>query len=129
MRMILKRDHNCDLSNFYQVMVHCYITYIHTFSSNFARFCCFISPWNKVVPCDIRKHLKQRVSQEERSVFWEVIVSVILSKNVYMYMGPNTNGFRDRVISPYSSYHLHRGTSRYTQMSNTPCPYMSCKVH
>ena len=27
-----------------------------------------------------------RVSQEERSIFWEVIISVILSRKVYMYM-------------------------------------------
>jgi hypothetical protein len=27
-----------------------------------------------------------RMSQEERSIFWEVIVSVILSRNMYMYM-------------------------------------------
>jgi hypothetical protein len=33
----------------------------------------------------------------------EVIVLVILSKNVYMYMCHITNGFRDRVISLYSS--------------------------
>ena len=39
-----------------------------------------------------------RVSQEERSIFWEVIVSVILSKNVYMNMCPIPNGFRDRAI-------------------------------
>ena len=39
-----------------------------------------------------------RVSQEERSLFWEVIVSVILSKNVYMNMCPIPNGFRDRAI-------------------------------
>ena len=37
-----------------------------------------------------------RVSQEERSIFWEVKVSVILSKNVYMNMYPVLNGFRDR---------------------------------
>jgi hypothetical protein len=43
------------------------------------------------------------VSQEERSVFWEVIVSVTLSKKVYMYMCPIPNGFRDRAISLYSS--------------------------
>ena len=36
-----------------------------------------------------------RVSQEERSIFWEVIVSVILIKNVYMNMYPIPNGFRD----------------------------------
>jgi hypothetical protein len=58
-----------------------------------------------------------RVSQEERSIFWEVIVSVILSKKVYMYMCPILNGFRDRAISPYS-------TALYTvQTSNTPCPH------
>ena len=39
-----------------------------------------------------------RVSQEERSIFWKVIVSVILSKNVYMNMCPIPNGFRDRAI-------------------------------
>jgi hypothetical protein len=39
-----------------------------------------------------------RVSQEERSIFWEVIVSVILSKNLYMKMCPIPNGFRERAI-------------------------------
>jgi hypothetical protein len=39
-----------------------------------------------------------RVSQEERSIFWEVIVSVILSKKLYMNMFPIPNGFRDRAI-------------------------------
>jgi hypothetical protein len=43
------------------------------------------------------------VSQEERSIFWEVTVSVILSKNVYIYMCTIPNGFRDRAISLYSS--------------------------
>jgi hypothetical protein len=42
-----------------------------------------------------------QVSQEERSIFWEVIVSVILSKNVYMYMCSIPNGFRDRAITLY----------------------------
>jgi hypothetical protein len=44
-----------------------------------------------------------QVSQEERSIFWEVIVLVILSKNVYVYMCPILNGFRDRAISLYST--------------------------
>jgi len=39
-----------------------------------------------------------RVSQEERSIFWEVIVSLILSKNVHMNMCTIPNGFRDRDI-------------------------------
>ena len=38
------------------------------------------------------------MSQEERSIFWEAIVLVILSKNVYMNMCPILNGFQDRVI-------------------------------
>jgi hypothetical protein len=44
-----------------------------------------------------------RVSQEERSIFWEVIISVILSKKLYMYKRPVPNGFRDRAISLYST--------------------------
>jgi hypothetical protein len=59
-----------------------------------------------------------RVSQEEKSMFWEDIVSVILSKKLYMYTCPIPNGFRDRAISLYS-----------VQTSNTPCPHTSCKVH
>jgi hypothetical protein len=45
-----------------------------------------------------------RVSQEERSIFCEVTVLVILSRKVYtrMYMCPIPNGFRDRAISLYS---------------------------
>jgi hypothetical protein len=43
---------------------------------------------------------------EERSIFWEVMVSVIVSKKVYMYMCPIANGFRDRAISLYSSLDL-----------------------
>jgi hypothetical protein len=38
------------------------------------------------------------VSQEERTIFWEVIVSVILGKKLYMNMCPIPNGFRDRAI-------------------------------
>ena len=34
------------------------------------------------------------MSQDEISIFWEVIVSVILSKNVYMKMCPIPNGFQ-----------------------------------
>ena len=43
-----------------------------------------------------------QVSQKEWSMFWEVIVSVILSKNVYMRMCPISNGFRDRAIWKYN---------------------------
>ena len=40
------------------------------------------------------------------SIFLEVIVSVILSKRVYMYVCPIPNGFRDRVISLYKSLNM-----------------------
>jgi hypothetical protein len=48
-------------------------------------------------------HKLYRVSQEERSIFWEVTVSVILSKRVYKYICPIPNGFRDIAISLYST--------------------------
>jgi hypothetical protein len=48
------------------------------------------------------------MSQEERSIFWEVTISVILSKKVYMYMCPIPNGFRDRAISLYSTLYTSR---------------------
>jgi hypothetical protein len=38
-----------------------------------------------------------------RLIFWEVIVSVILSKKVYMYMRPIPIGFRNGAILLYSS--------------------------
>jgi len=44
-----------------------------------------------------------RMSQEERSIFWEVIISVILRKNVYMNMCPIPKIFRDRAIWMYNS--------------------------
>jgi hypothetical protein len=44
-----------------------------------------------------------QVSQEERSIVQEVIISVILSKKLYMYKRPIPNGFRDRAISLHST--------------------------
>ena len=43
-----------------------------------------------------------RVSQEESSIFWKVIVSVIRNINVYMNMCPIPNGFWDRAIWMYN---------------------------
>jgi hypothetical protein len=40
-----------------------------------------------------------RVSQEERLIFWEVIVSVIPRKKLYMYVCPIPNGFRNIDVS------------------------------
>jgi hypothetical protein len=62
-------------------------------------FCCNPVLW-------IIMLLIYRVFQEEMSKFWEVIVSVILSKKVYMYMCPIPNTFRDRAISLHSSLDL-----------------------
>jgi len=45
---------------------------------------------------------RHRVSQEKMSIFWEDIVSVILSKRVYTYMCPIPSRFRDRGISLHS---------------------------
>jgi hypothetical protein len=39
-----------------------------------------------------------RMSQEERSIFWEVIVSAILSKNMYTCMCPIPYGFREELF-------------------------------
>jgi hypothetical protein len=56
-----------------------------------------------------------RVFQEGRSVFWEVIVLVILSAKLYMQMCAIPNGLRDSYFT--------------VETSNTPCPHTSCKVH
>jgi hypothetical protein len=44
-----------------------------------------------------------QVSQEERSIFWEVTVSLILSKKLYMYMYLILNSFWARAFSLYTS--------------------------
>jgi hypothetical protein len=75
--------------------------------------------------------LLYRVSQDERSIFWEVIVSVMLNKRVYMYMCPIPNGFRDRDISLYvhctveqhaiSSHELQSALILTVEFSKTYC--------
>jgi hypothetical protein len=42
-----------------------------------------------------RVKINIQYSQEERSIFWEVIVLVILSKKVYKFMCPIANSFCD----------------------------------
>jgi hypothetical protein len=63
-----------------------------------------------------------RVSQEEMSVFWEVTVSVILSKGVYMYMCPILNGFRDRGISLKSCKIVNKEIVRIVSYIGIYCP-------
>jgi hypothetical protein len=48
-----------------------------------------------------------RVYQEEKSIFLDVIVSVILRKNLCVYMCPIPKGFRDRAISLYRAATRH----------------------
>jgi hypothetical protein len=62
----------------------------------------------------------------ERSIFWEVIVSVVLSKKVYMYMCPIPSDFRDRCISLHSSKIVDKEISR--TVSNTGIYCSSEKV-
>jgi hypothetical protein len=68
------------------------------------------------------KQIIYRISQQERSIFWEIIVSVILSKEIYIYMYPIPNGFRDRAITLHNildlapnivlpSWHVNRQAS------------------
>jgi hypothetical protein len=71
--------------------------------------------------------LPVHVSQEERSVFWEVIVSVILSKKLYGYMCPIPNSFRDTAISLYSSKNVDKKEMLRT-VSNTGIYCSSDKV-
>jgi hypothetical protein len=68
-----------------------------------------------------------RMSQEEKSTFWEVTVSVILSKKLQAYMCPILNGFRGRVISLYSSKIVDKNEILHT-VSNTSIYCSSDKV-
>ena len=117
-----------------------------------------------------------RVSQEEMSILWEVIISVILAQKCmctrvlfwmvseielfhctgvwiwcpilsftpavlrpvkFLFMGldeewsiQNKSGYMRRIAWCHNvCYRQHKGMSRCTQISNTPCPHMSCKVH
>jgi hypothetical protein len=59
------------------------------------------------------------MSQEERSIFWEVIISVIISKMAYTYMCPIPNGFQDGAISLYST--LYRKAKRHVLTRVAKC--------
>jgi hypothetical protein len=67
------------------------------------------------------------VTQEERSIFWEVAILVILNKKVYTYMYPIPNGFRNRAISLYSSKIVNKKEILHT-VSNTGIYCSSDKV-
>jgi hypothetical protein len=63
------------------------------------------------------------VSQEGRAIFWEVIVSVILNKKVYMCMCPIPSGFRDTAISLYSSKIVDK--KKILRTASNTCIYCS----
>jgi hypothetical protein len=66
-----------------------------------------------------------RVFQEE--IFWEVIVSVTLSRKGYMHMCPILNAFQDKVISLNSSKTVDKKKILHT-VSNTSIHCSSDKV-
>jgi hypothetical protein len=61
------------------------------------------------------------------SIFCGVMVSVILSKKVYMYMCPILNSFQERAISLYSSKIVDKKKILHT-VSNTGIYCSSEKV-
>jgi hypothetical protein len=62
------------------------------------RNCLFKLMWT--IKCVWYKYVQiHRESQEERSIFWEVTVSAILSKKMHIYVCRVPNGFRDTAIS------------------------------
>jgi hypothetical protein len=65
-----------------------------------------------------------KVSQEERSIFWEVIVSVILNKKVHMYTCLIPNGFRDIVISLYSTLYTVQTSNTHVITRVAKCIYV-----
>jgi hypothetical protein len=86
-----------------------------SYSKRYVRFSCisnsgivrvsmdeWLKPLCLIPPGPVHLANIYRFSQEERSVFCEFIVSVILNKKVYLYMCRIPNGFRARTISLYS---------------------------
>jgi hypothetical protein len=69
-----------------------------------------------------------RMPQEKRSVFREVIVSLILSKKVYRYVCPVPNGFQDRAISLYSSLYTVQTSSTHVLTRVAKCIDVDCGI-
>jgi hypothetical protein len=67
-----------------------------------------------------------RMSQEERSIFWELIISAVLSKIVHMCMCPIPNSFRGTAILLYSSKTVDKKETLRT-VSNTGIYFSSGK--
>jgi hypothetical protein len=66
-------------------------------SNLFTFIFCFIYPYKTCPTQPIFNHIIYRMSQEEKSVFWELILSFILSKKLYMSICPIPNCF---MLSP-----------------------------
>jgi hypothetical protein len=72
----------------------------------------------EVISYILIKRIFIRMSQEERSIVWEVIVSVILKQKVCMYMCPIPNDLRDWATSLYCSKIVDKKEILHT-ISNT----------
>jgi hypothetical protein len=91
------------------------------------------TPWNAKLTCSSKSHQRWNISLNNwshdsaplrlcirvqvSSIFWKVIVAVILSKIVYMYMCPIQNSFWDRVISLYGTLYRLATCHVFTQVA------------
>jgi hypothetical protein len=77
------------------------------------------------VPC-------MQVPQDERSIFCEVTLLVILSRNEYMYVCPVTNSFQATAISLYCSFDVHqdalRRATRHVLTRVAKCTDVDCGI-
>jgi hypothetical protein len=88
--------------------------------------CSVTTPW---VFYDVQAQLLYSMSEEGRSIFWEVIVLVILSKKVCMYMCLILNSFRYRAISLYSTlYTLNRRATCHVLTWVTKCIHVESGI-
>jgi hypothetical protein len=71
---------------------------------------------------EITSVLDIQVPQEERSVFWEIIVSVILRKKVYMYMCPIPN--RSKIVDKKEILRTVSNTGIYCSSDEVGAVYL-----
>jgi hypothetical protein len=62
------------------------------------------------------------------SLFWKVIISVILSKVLYLYMCPIPNGFRVGAISLYIHYTLYRRATCHVLTQVAKCIHVDSGI-
>jgi hypothetical protein len=74
---------------------------------------------NEAWPDGISCGVTYRVIQKESAIIWEMIVCVILSKKVYMNMGPILNGYRDNITINITCIVIRRVNHLVLLMSKT----------